>query len=63
MFEYIVPRIYFGKGKMLRTETDVKYIGDQVVIVPLEFNIWTLVIYDILENWHWQKPITISRQL
>ena len=36
MFESIVPVICFCKGKMLRIETDVKYIGDLVVIVPLD---------------------------
>ena len=36
MSECIVPVICFYKGKMLRTETDVKYIGDETVIVPLD---------------------------
>ena len=36
MSECIVPVICFYKGKMLRTETDVKYIGDEAVIVPLD---------------------------
>ena len=36
MFESIVPMICFCKGKMLRTETNVKYVGDQVVIVSLD---------------------------
>ncbi|RVW38111.1 hypothetical protein CK203_095124 [Vitis vinifera] len=35
MSESIIPVICFCKGKMLRTETDVKYIGDLAVIVPL----------------------------
>ena len=54
MSESNVPVICFCKGKMLRTETNVKYIGDQAVIVPLDVSVssklWTLVIYDILEN-------------
>ena len=36
MSESIVPVICFYKGKMLRTETDVKYIGDEAAIVPLD---------------------------
>ena len=36
MFESIVPMICFCKGKMLRTETDVKYVGDEAVIMPLD---------------------------
>ncbi|RVX03558.1 hypothetical protein CK203_027878 [Vitis vinifera] len=36
MSECIVPVICFYKGKMLRTKTDVKYIGDEAVIVPLD---------------------------
>ena len=36
MSESIVPVICFYKGKMLRTKTDVKYIGDEAVIVPLD---------------------------
>ena len=36
MSESIVPVICFCKGKLLRTETDVKYIGDLAVIVPLD---------------------------
>ena len=36
MFESIVPMICFCKGKMLRTEIDVKYIGDQAIIVSLD---------------------------
>ena len=36
MFESIVPMICFCKGKMLRTKTNVKYIGDQAIIVPLD---------------------------
>ena len=36
MSESIVLVICFCKGKMLRTETYVKYIGDLAVIVPLD---------------------------
>ena len=36
MSKSIVPMICFCKGKMLRTETYVKYIWDLVVIVPLD---------------------------
>ena len=36
MSECIVPVFCFYRGKMLSTETDVKYIGDEVVIVPLD---------------------------
>ena len=36
MSESIVPVICFCKGKMLRTETNVKYVGDQLAIVPLD---------------------------
>ena len=36
MSESIVPVICFYKGKMLRTETYVKYVRDQPVIVPLD---------------------------
>ena len=36
MSESNVPVICFCKGKMLRTETYVKYIGDLAVIVPLD---------------------------
>ena len=36
MSESIVPVICFYKGKMLRTKTDVKYIRDEAVIVPLD---------------------------
>ena len=42
MSESIVLVICFYKEKMLRTEIDVKYIGDLVVIVPLNVPvIWT----------------------
>ena len=36
MSKSIVPVICFCKGKMLMTETDVKYIWDLAVIVPLD---------------------------
>ena len=36
MSKSIVPVICFCKGKMLRTEMDIKYVGDQPVIVPLD---------------------------
>ena len=36
MFKSIVSMICFCKGKMLRIEIDVKYIGDEVVIVSLD---------------------------
>ena len=36
MSESIVPMICFCKWKMLRTETNVKYVGDQAVIVSLD---------------------------
>ena len=36
MSESTVPVICFCKGKMLRIETYVKYVGDQVVIVLLD---------------------------
>ena len=36
MFESIVPMIFFYKRKLLRTETDVKYVGDEAVIMPLD---------------------------
>ena len=36
MSESIVPVICFCKGKMLRTEINVKYIRDQAIIVPLD---------------------------
>ena len=36
MSESIVPVICFCKGKILRTETYVKYIRDLAVIVPLD---------------------------
>ena len=39
MSESIVPVICFCKGKMFRTETDEKYIGDQAVIVPLDVSV------------------------
>ena len=36
MSESIVPMICFYKGKILRTKTDVKYIRDEAVIMPLD---------------------------
>ena len=39
MSKSIIPMICFCKGKMLRTETDEKYIGDQAVIVPLDVSV------------------------
>ena len=36
MSESTVPVICFCKGKMLRIEMDVKYVGDQAVIVSLD---------------------------
>ena len=36
MFKSIVSMICFCKGKMLKIEIDVKYIGDEAVIVPLD---------------------------
>ena len=36
MSESIVPVICFCKGKMLRTEINVKYVEDQIVIVSLD---------------------------
>ena len=42
MSKSIVPVICFCKAKMLRIETYVKYVGDQVVIVPLDVSVsWT----------------------
>ena len=39
MSESIVPVICFCKEKMLMTKTNVKYIGDQVVIMPLDVSV------------------------
>ena len=39
MSESIIPVICFCKGKMLMTKTNVKYIGDQVVIMPLDVSV------------------------
>ena len=39
MCESTIPIICFYNGKTLRTEIDVKYIGNKVVIVPLDVSV------------------------
>ena len=31
-----IPMIYYYNGNILRTEIDVKYVGNKVVIVPFD---------------------------
>ena len=36
MFVSTIPVICYYNGNMLRTETDVKYVGNKAIIVPLD---------------------------
>ena len=36
MFVSIIPVICYYNGNILRIETNVKYVGNQAVIVPLD---------------------------
>ena len=36
MFVSSIPMICYYNGKILRTETDVKYVGTKTVIMPLD---------------------------
>ena len=36
MYVSTIPMICYYNGKILRTETDVKYVGNKVVIMPLD---------------------------
>ena len=36
MYVSTIPVICYYNGNILRTETDVKYVGNKVVIVPLD---------------------------
>ena len=65
---WVTSHIYYLKKMiMLRIETYVKYVGDQVVIVPLDVSVsWT---YEHLLSMIYsktsieKKTISISRQL
>ena len=39
MFDSTIPMICFYNGKTTRTKTYVKYVGNKVVIVPLDIPI------------------------
>ena len=39
MCDFTIPVICFYNGKIKRTETDVKYVGNKVVIVSLDVSI------------------------
>ena len=36
MYVSTIPMICYYNGKILRTKTDVKYIGNKAIIVPLD---------------------------
>ena len=39
MCDFIIPVICFYIGKSARTETDVKYVENKAIIVPLDVHI------------------------
>ena len=39
MCDFTIPVIYFYNGKTEKTETNVKYVGNKAVIVPLDVSI------------------------
>ena len=39
MYVATIPMICYYNGKILRTETDVKYGGSKAVIVPLDVSV------------------------
>ena len=66
MSESLVHVICFCNGQMLRTNINTKYVGDKVVIMPLDVHVSStfehLLTIDIFEDWHWQKTFSISPQ-
>ena len=36
MSDSLVPIVYFYNGKIVRTQQDVDYVGDRVVVEPID---------------------------